>query len=136
MAIEDRVVTTATVRDVADDQAGMLAIAAGVLSRLRDEGLHILVPGGPAPVPGEVLMCETHLDTGQHAPTRVPVLVPRTVRRQLPTAFAVVAAATRLVPTLVQDAVADEYGRLVLDDVDDEPDADEAEDLTDGGTQP
>lgn len=134
MALEDRVVATATLREFADDESGTLAIAAGVLSRLADEGLHILVPRGPAPVPGEVLMCEAQLDIGKHAPTRVPVLVPRTVWRQLPTAFAVVSAATRLVPVM-QDAVANEYDRLVLalNDVTDEPD--EAEGLTDGGTQ-
>ncbi len=73
MTLEDRVVTTSILQRFAEETSGALAIPAGLLGRLPADGMHVLVPRGRAPVPGEVLMCEIHLDTGGADPTRMPI---------------------------------------------------------------
>lgn len=115
MTLEDRVVTTSILQRFAEETSGALAIPAGLLGRLPADGMHVLVPRGRAPVPGEVLMCEIHLDTGGADPTRMPILVPLGVWGELPTAFAVIAAASRLVPSVVRESAQRDLDALVLE---------------------
>jgi len=116
MPLEDRVITTGILMDFAAATSGMFAVPAGLLARLPEDGMHVVVPRGPAPIEGRILLCEAELDTGGVDPTRIPVFVPWDVWCQLPTAFAVVSAAAHLLPRVAEAAVVPSLEGYTADD--------------------
>ena len=108
MAFEDRIVTTQLLMGNDADVNESVALPIQLLARLPEDSLHVLVPRGPAPVTEEVLVCEAQLDTGERSATCVPVLVPGSLWARLPTAFTFVRAASRLLPSAVAIAFAED----------------------------
>ncbi|MDP1793626.1 MAG: hypothetical protein Q8K63_05745 [Acidimicrobiales bacterium] len=96
---ENRVISTDLLCRHADASTASLVISGGLLRRLDNDAMHILVTNGRTNGNG-FLICDALLDVGRDTPARVPIFVGGELFQTLPTAFQVIAATSRLMPNL------------------------------------
>ena len=99
---DSRVVTTAFLRKLnSADQCDDLQVGPVAASRLREDGLHVLVPIGHVHGLTEKIVCQAQLTVEQGCPLMKEVLVSPELLDSLPTAFAVLTVSSDLVPMTV-----------------------------------
>jgi hypothetical protein len=99
---DSRVVTTAFLRKLnSTAQCDDLQVGSLAASRLREDGLHVLVPIGHVHGLTEKVVCQAQLTTEQGRPLMKEVLVSPELLENLPTAFSVLTMSSDLVPMTV-----------------------------------
>lgn len=143
MTVEDRVVTTAFLREL-NEYPGCdeLQIGPGTLNGLEVDAFHVLVPVGHTHGPAEAkVVCQAQLAVGTDGPLLQEVLISREMYESLPTAFSVLNTVKQLLPMTVGE-VDDELETLcsgehhpLAETASDDPDVDTPEqDFLDGGS--
>lgn len=101
---ENRIISTEVLRRHANAATASLVISGGLLRHLDDDAMHVLVTTGRTNGNG-FLICDALLDVGRDIPARVPIFVEGELYAELPTAFQVIAATSRLMPNLFAGTV-------------------------------
>jgi hypothetical protein len=99
---DSRVVTTAFLRKLNNTaQCDDLQVGSLAASRLREDGLHVVVPIGHVHGLTEKVVCQAQLTMEQGRPLMKEVLVSPELLDTLPTAFTVLTMSSDLVPMTV-----------------------------------